>query len=438
MNVPKQEEIALYVNKNFNGRRVKPVTIEVSKRNIHFLQEKYKNLLYGPKYQNCIEDVFQSDELSMDTKKARVVNWFRMIRAMSPAQFKKHFHNSVKQADVVEYLCVRMSLINHAMKDELLQVAEGGTISEKYVPWTFIYNRAEEFVNSGTTMEGNADVILKCRLIAHLMILDHPPRRNLDYMCLRYPFARDTLAVTRERAMKNDLNIWHSTHIFINDYKTKKNYGEYVMELKPHVTQMFKELQAMSGQKSAGEFIFAGLKIPEALKFILGITATVNTLRHSFLTFYYSHNHGHPIFLHEKNDISLMMANAVNTHDRYIIRNKPYKNDKMQYYMDVVAQRNKNISESDKGLIGKYADGNEKTVLVSKKAAPRRQSPLVKEVLEHYKHLFVGKSIEEKRKERPYLFLSQCDETFRNGEKVKDILGSDVDLIRKWCSKITR
>jgi len=84
------------------------------------------------------------------------------------------------------------------------------------------------------------------------------------------------------------------------------------------------------------------------------------------------------------------------------------------------------------------ADGNEKTVLVSKKAAPRRQSPLVKEVLEHYKHLFVGKSIEEKRKERPYLFLSQCDETFRNGEKVKDILGSDVDLIRKWCSKITR
>lgn len=438
-----KDEITRYITKNYEDKKVKNVTITAAIRNVISLQNTYKDKLFGAKYTECMEDLLESDALSFETRKSRIVNFLRLVRSMTDSQFKEHFIRTLSRGGVIAYLGNKISALNERMKDGVKTLAKEDYIDEKYVPWTFIYNRAKEFSEKDFDT-GDKKLILRCKILARIMILDHAPRRNLDYTALQFPRDGETQDEVRERAIEQNLNIWHTDKLFINDYKTKGHYGEYVMDIKPQTQDMLQELweddfEISGGGRGRGRHnydrIFEKLKIPDALRYILNIDATVNTLRHSFLTYYYSHKHGKPIYLHEKNSIALSMGNAVNTHDRYVIRNTPFKDDPMKYYEDVVSARNKNISLQDKKLIRKLADSTEVVAEVKGKTAPRRMAPIVREVLEKYKHLFIGKSMEEKRKEKPYLTLSQSEDVYK-GRKVKDILGDDVNLIRKWASNI--
>jgi hypothetical protein len=423
-------QVDILVERNFKDRSVKQVTKDVCRRNFLALVKAYGESLFDERCIQCFRHLMTESGLSVETQKARIVNALRIVRSLTATEFASCFwfeESEQTQEGLVDFLSGLMTQIDGERRADELEKAQDDEIDDKYIPWTWLYNRAAAFV-ADPNVSGNEDFVLRCKLLAHIMVLDHPPRRN-ELIYIEFPPASNTLTA----AQKKDRNIWDGANaIYINRYKTFPHYGEYVMGVSEPARKILQQLRTM--RKSARETrVFPTGTMPDYLSAIVGTRVSVGHFRHSFYTFYYAHPHGQPVYAHERNDISMMTGN-LKSHDAYVRRLKPYKNDKMAYYADLMAGRNSNLDEADSRLISEYdatVGGAVKTV--GPRITKRTQNELVSRVLKHYSSWFLGKTTEEKRRERPYLRLTKCTDVFEDtGLTVAEILGSDAELVKKW------
>lgn len=423
------------VDRNFAERSVKAVTKDVCRRNVLSLLKEYGVRLFLDGYQQCFTHLIESSGLSTDTQKARIVNFLRVVRAMTAEEHAEAFAEggAEERGEMISFLGGLLNSINGERDADALEKAQEDSIDEQYIPWTWIYNRTKEFCDN-RSVNGDTAFILRCKLLGRLMVLDHPPRRN-EMLSLEYPPLKKALTP----AEKEDRNVWDGGRtIFLNKYKTHPVYGEYSMPISETARQLLEELRWNHTDLRQGA-VFPNGTMPDYLSAILGTKVHVNMFRHSFYSYYYGHKHGEPIYMHEKNDIARMTGNSPKMHDHYIVRLKPYQKDRVAYYAAVMEGRNSNLNDVDRQLIKELDASVQNVAHAGPKVTKRKQSDLATSVLRDYAHLFVNKSTEEKRRERPYLYLSQCGDMYKDsGYTVAQILGGDPDLIKKWAAKIAR
>jgi hypothetical protein len=450
--------------RNFADKKVQKVTISIAQRHIRQLVERYKSLLFSKKYKECVDDIIKDDSVSLDNRKARVVNLMRFIRTLTDEEYASLFPPCIKRKEVEDYIGTCIAYMNGALNNLVKDNALEGDENREYVPWTLIYNRAQDYLQAA----GDTCFEWSCKFIVLACILDHPPRRN-EIFDITTPLKGESEAETRARALRDGINAWAGNRLYLNKYKTARQYGEYVFPLSERALNA---LRVVARDCKPGARIFANWSMSAFLSHALGMKCSVNVLRHSFLTYYYSHKHGRPVYLHEKNDMATMMANSIAMHDRYVIRNEPYKNDKLSYYSSLFDRRNEDLSERDLKLISALTisekkprvksagaaavdsdedeegeeEVEEKTAVkkgppaIPKKTTARRKTENAKYVLLQYRHLYEGKTVDEKRRTKPYLYLSTCEDELDlpdgTRSRVCDVLGGDAKLIKKWVSKL--